>query len=175
MRNFTIKVIEKIPFVTTRWKLKPFPGAYPTRVLVVKRSPKDWRFAECKPFNTFKDYEVLYFGKPNAIILKEIADRKGSSNFMYYEFDKKTIVYAAGVVVGRITSKTAGIFNFYHPYTAYDPFVAWPWFTSKWAPLKVGKYTAYNHFPQNGPAANVNLQLALQNELDARGMKNVYV
>jgi hypothetical protein len=161
VRNYMLKVVEKLHF-TKAFRLYPFPGKYPTRVLVVERNKKDWKYTEPRALMDFKNYKVLYFGKPDLITLRTL-NKKASVLRMFYEFDKKNIVYAAGYVGGQLVARLMPSASFYHAYAQIDAYIPWSWFLTPWRTLRIGNFAAYNHFPNKN--ADENLSLALQGML----------
>lgn len=139
MRNYTTKYIkEKLGF-TTKFNLNPFPGKYPTRVLVARI-----------PLNA-KWYEFdspLYIGKPNLIVLGKLANEI-VGNILHLEFDKKNFIYARHMASGRSVIRNSPSFAFYHPYVAINQNFPWPWFLTKWHSLKVKNHFVYSIYEPN--------------------------
>lgn len=165
MRNYTTQVIEKMNF-TKVLSLYPFPGKYPTRVLVAERLLKIGMAEpeQAMPLREFKGYKVIYLGKPNLITLKKIAPVV-QRNLVVYEFDKKNLIYSQLYSLNGSQIKTSPSFSFYHAYTQLDNYRCWPWFLAPWRTLRVGEYTTYNHFQDK--KADEGLRTALQAQLNS--------
>lgn len=148
MRNYTAKVIGSLRFTGT-FRLNPFPGAYPTRVVVLKEGmlKADVKGVESRVPGDYESFKILYCGKPNTIALKKYVLKPRFLNFLhYFEFDRKNLVYGFYYNELGPMIKTTKAFEFYHAYVAQGE-NAWPWFLEAWRPLRVGQFTAYNHFP----------------------------
>jgi hypothetical protein len=169
MRNITVDVVKKMSF-TKLFKLNPFPGKYPTRVLIVQRDKWDKTLGQPRPLREFENLKVVYLGKPNPITLKKLEARFNAQT-MCYEFDKQNLVYASTVLGLQIIQRWTPGFEFYHAYVRLDETHVWPWFVTKWSSLRIEGKVAYNHFP-NGA---MNLAAALTTRLQTEKDKNVRI
>lgn len=172
MRHYTPHVVMKQK-VLGAFRLYPFPGKYPTRIMLFNRvvplGPNGYP-AYTNEFPTnIKIAKVLYLGKPSREAV--INNCFISPEVMAVEFDRKQLIYIGTIGrVGRIFSKVSLAFTaFYHRGIDVQQHALLTWFTYQKEPIpvvRVGKYSAYDH---TGTA-----HILLPLELKHRGLlKNV--
>lgn len=146
MRNITLKQIEKLRYGTAI-KLAPYPGRYPTRLLVLQ---KPWVPLSTQPTvkdMTEGDYKVLYLGKPNRVVANYFHKRSDLRSMIAFEFDKARIVASAFYTGLAIRFVAGPNYTFYHAYMQHEGRNLLDWLTHPAQPIRIGKFTAYNHYP----------------------------
>src|SRR6266852_4574336 len=107
MRRITLKQIKKLRF-GTKFELAPYPGLYPTRLLVVQMLPEDvLLFSDVHPaLKDLKAYKVIYLGKPNSSIVRHLA-KKTPFSYVTFEFDRAKIICST-CFIGRTVHANMG-------------------------------------------------------------------
>jgi len=156
MRNITIKVASKM-ILTKTFVPRPFAGRYPTRLLVIEPPLSAYLGDGAPRLRDLKNYKVLYFGKPNITAVRFLSKRLQNRTIVY-EIDRAHIVTQAAQHGPHVLWNAGALYNFYHAYMQHSGRNLFSWLLQKSEPLRVQKYTVYNHFP----AQSVGLKEAIE-------------
>jgi len=114
MKKFTPKIVVKMALAQLRGmsmtgtKPKPFPGNYPTRVLVLAGSGRQRQFT--------------YLGKPTRQLWEKVLRISQDKTVYLYEFDRENIISNSaswGRIAGLdmpVSAASQTLWNYYHPW-----------------------------------------------------------